>query len=89
MEPVFPDGLDYVNASYNSVSGMIKSSWKRDGDKLEWKVTVPANTSAVVRIPKMFNAKPVSQEGIHGMNETEDSTIVEIGSGEYVFKSIN
>ena len=30
MEPVFIDGLDYVKASYKSVSGEIKSHWKRE-----------------------------------------------------------
>lgn len=89
MQPVFPDGLDYVDASYNSVSGLIKSNWKRDGNMLEWKVTIPANSSAVLYIPKMFNAMPVSQDGVHSVNEKDDAVVVEIGSGEYMFKSLD
>ena len=50
MEPVFIDGLDYVKASYKSVSGEIKSHWKREDGNIEWKVTIPANTSATVKL---------------------------------------
>ena len=89
MQPIFPDGLDYVDASYNSVTGLIKSNWKRDGNKLEWKVTIPANSSAVLYIPKMFNAKPVSQDGVHSVDEKDNAVVVEIGSGEYMFKSMD
>lgn len=89
MQPIFPDGLDYVDASYNSVTGLIKSNWKRDGNKLEWKITIPANSSAVLYIPKMFNVKPVSQGGVHSVDEKDNAVVVEIGSGEYMFKSLD
>lgn len=34
MEPVFPDGLDEVSASYGSVYGEIKSAWTKKGATL-------------------------------------------------------
>lgn len=52
MNPVFPNGLDFVNASYNSVYGKIHSAWTKKGDKIEWKIEIPANTSANVILPK-------------------------------------
>ena len=52
MEPVFPAKLNYVNASHVSPYGRIGSSWKRDGNKLEWNVEIPANTTATVDVYK-------------------------------------
>ena len=32
MKPSLPDGLHFVNASYKSLHGVIKSNWKKDAD---------------------------------------------------------
>ena len=51
LKPYPIEGLDFVNCSYNSVSGLIESNWKRDGNRFEWYITIPANTEAEVWIP--------------------------------------
>ena len=51
LKPVLPEGLDRVNCTYQSVSGAIVSCWKRSGDSFEWKITIPANTTAEVSLP--------------------------------------
>ncbi|MCR5036914.1 MAG: glycoside hydrolase family 78 protein [Bacteroidales bacterium] len=51
LKPYPIEGLDFVNCSYNSVSGLIESNWKRDGNHFEWNITIPANTEAEVWIP--------------------------------------
>ena len=51
MKPDFNAGLTYVNASYNSIHGLIKSHWKIKRDDLQWQVTIPVNTSALVYLP--------------------------------------
>ena len=51
MKPDFVEGLSYVNASYESIYGVIKSNWKRSKGKLHWEITIPANTSAQVYLP--------------------------------------
>ncbi|OCB71503.1 alpha-L-rhamnosidase [Flavobacterium glycines] len=48
MKPDFNAGLTYVNASYESVYGLIKSNWKKEKNALEWKISIPANTTALV-----------------------------------------
>jgi len=83
MEPKFPEGLSHVKASYNSVYGEIKSEWTREKDAFSWDVTIPANTSAIVRIPKAFHIQKPSGGGIHGINETDTEIEIEIGSGSY------
>ncbi|OXA81501.1 alpha-L-rhamnosidase [Flavobacterium aquidurense] len=51
MKPDFAAGLTYVNASYESIHGLIKSNWKKSKNNLQWDITVPANTSALVYLP--------------------------------------
>ncbi|MDO3695307.1 glycoside hydrolase family 78 protein [Wenyingzhuangia sp. chi5] len=51
MKPDFNAGLSYVNASYNSIHGLIKSHWNIKRSMLTWQVTIPANTSALVYLP--------------------------------------
>ena len=51
LKPYPIEGLDYVDCAYESVSGRIESSWKRDGHRFEWEVVIPANTSAEVHLP--------------------------------------
>ena len=87
MEPVFPEKLSHVNAAYHSPYGIIASHWERSGNKLTWKITIPANTTATVRLPARFGVKiDASPPGIHSVNETNGFLIVELGSGDYVFQ---
>ncbi len=51
LKPYSLKGLDYVNCSYQSVSGLIKSKWKRNGNRFEWEILIPANTTAEVWLP--------------------------------------
>jgi len=51
MKPDFNAGLTYVNASYESIYGTIKSEWKKSKTKLDWKITIPANSTALVYLP--------------------------------------
>ncbi|MCR5659944.1 MAG: glycoside hydrolase family 78 protein [Bacteroidales bacterium] len=44
-------GLDFVNCTYNSVSGHIESNWKREGNHFEWDFVIPANITAEVCLP--------------------------------------
>jgi alpha-L-rhamnosidase len=88
MEPVFPDKLGMVSASYESPYGQIESRWRRNGDKLLWKVSIPGNTTATVKLPSRFGIKvDTSLPGILKVAESDGSLVVEIGSGEYTFAS--
>lgn len=51
LKPYPIEGLDFVNCSYESVSGRIESNWKRSSNHFEWHITIPANTEAEVWIP--------------------------------------
>ncbi|MBR6272889.1 MAG: family 78 glycoside hydrolase catalytic domain [Bacteroidales bacterium] len=51
LKPYPIEELDYVNCTYESVSGRIESHWKREGNLFEWEFVIPANTTAEVWIP--------------------------------------
>ena len=51
LKPYPTAGLDYVNCAYESVSGRIESSWKCEGNRFEWDIVIPANTTAEVCLP--------------------------------------
>ncbi len=51
LKPYPIEGLDFVNCTYNSVSGRIESNWKREGNHFEWDIVIPANTTAEVCLP--------------------------------------
>ncbi len=51
MKPDFDAGLTFVNASYESVHGLIKSNWKKEKKGMQWNISIPANTSALVYLP--------------------------------------
>jgi alpha-L-rhamnosidase len=92
MNPVFPEGLDHVTASYRSRYGMIRSSWKKDGELLTWQVTVPPNTTAELHFPVTDAGsieeagKPVQQQGAFLIKGTDNNRVqVQIGSGTYRF----
>ncbi|MFC0878781.1 family 78 glycoside hydrolase catalytic domain [Saccharicrinis sp. FJH2] len=94
MKPELQDGLDHVNASYESPYGKIKSNWTRSKQKFTWNITVPANSGARIYVPaKSLNS---IKEGKDKITENKDVKVVEfkdnrvlleIGSGEYRFES--
>ena len=82
MNPALPEGLDHVDAAYESVYGTIESEWTRDGDKLTWRIVVPGNTSAQIYMPEGY--QKVSNSDLGNVRYSDD-TKIEVGSGEYIF----
>lgn len=85
MKPDFNAGLTFVNASYESVYGLIKSDWKKNKNTLEWKITIPANSSALVYLPtaKASDVK-VNKEKVSKNYKIENNKLVlELPSGIY------
>ena len=87
-------GLKYAGAEYDSIYGLIKSRWQRDGDRLTYEITVPANTSACVYIPSdtgtpiTESGRPVEDiAGIEPAGRQEQFAVFEIPSGSYKFTS--
>ena len=85
MKPDFNAGLTFVNASYESIYGLIKSDWKKNKNNLVWKITIPANSSALVYLPTT-NASDVkvNKEKVAKNHKIENNKLVlELPSGTY------
>ena len=83
MEPKFPEGLTHVNATYESVRGDIHSEWTKTDSSFSWDITIPGNTSAIVKLPESFNIDEPSGDGVRNVTKTEDGIEIELGSGTY------
>ena len=92
MKPSFVEGLDHVNATYHSMYGLIKSSWKKNNKELTWNITVPVNIKALVYIPastvnQVFESgTEVSRsQDVKFIKKEGDRIVFQVGSGNYEF----
>ena len=92
MNPIFPEGLDFVDASLETKYGLVKSAWKKTTAGLEWNITIPANATAEVYFATTDAAKvteggkSITQKMQPGKNvNTKDKLMLSIGSGSYKF----
>jgi alpha-L-rhamnosidase len=51
LEPHFVKGLDHFEARHTGPYGEIVSSWKREGGTVKYTVTIPANSTATLKLP--------------------------------------
>lgn len=51
MKPVPDRRLGSIDAEYASAAGVIRSSWKYEGDKCVWTFTIPEGAYATVTVP--------------------------------------
>ncbi|HEY1114189.1 MAG TPA: family 78 glycoside hydrolase catalytic domain, partial [Chitinophagaceae bacterium] len=92
MKPSFVDGLNHVNASYQSPYGIIRSHWKRENNQLKWDVSVPGNTNALIYLPVkaagdvLEGGKPASEsKAVRFIGLEKDCAVFQVGSGNYSF----
>ncbi len=57
MKPVPDKRLGTMDAEYKSAAGVIKSSWKYEGDKWIWNFTIPEGATATVTLPGETESK--------------------------------
>ncbi len=94
LKPTPPQHITNASGSYNSINGIIKSSWKKENNKFKWRIEIPVNTFATVSIP-------VKTNGLILINRQDIKTIksayfmngfatVNLGSGNYqIISEIN
>ena len=90
LKPAFVEGLDFVEATYDSVRGPIGSSWRRDGERMEWTVTIPPNSTGTVYVPAAglddvrVNGSPCQKaDGISFQKKENDRMVLQVASGRY------
>lgn len=63
IEPQVGGGLTYASGSYESVYGVIESSWRIEGEELVFSFNIPANTTATVTLPDVQYQKMELESG--------------------------
>jgi hypothetical protein len=48
-----PSGLTHAAAAYRCVRGLIRSSWTRAANTIQWNVSVPVNATAKMYVPTL------------------------------------
>jgi hypothetical protein len=87
INPQIVGDLTWVNSSFITPQGLVKSEWKRSGAGLELKLQIPMNSKADVVLPmktgqRMFlNGKELKIIGIDGRGMIEG-----LVAGDYVIK---
>ncbi len=95
MKPNVVGDLTFVDASYKSIYGKIKSSWKTEDGKFSWDITIPANTTATIYVPVLKDESEVQEsgkkatgaEGVEFVKMEGDRAVFRIVSGTYSFTS--
>lgn len=92
IEPYLTKELDFAKAVHHSVYGLIVSYWERKKGTINLRITIPANTSAEVHIPCenidgiLLDETPVTtNQDVELIGAKENRTILNVGSGEYIF----
>jgi len=86
-------GISYTKASYDSIEGLIASSWKQSRSGFALDVTIPANTTATVYVPAKNidditeSGRPtVNTGGLSFLRMENGCAVFDAGSGEYKFR---
>ena len=51
IQPLITTDLEWAKTSYESIHGLIRVEWKRDGTHVTLEVEIPPNTTAIVMVP--------------------------------------
>ena len=99
LKPAFEiQELDHVDCSYETPYGLVRSSWKKTLEDLEWTVTIPCNTTADVCLPDgttrivgsgtyTFNSKfNLMQNNTRQMQDAKASVQAQVVDNEFIYQ---
>jgi len=83
IKPAVVGDIKGVTARYDSVSGLICSSWLREGSVLTLNITIPPNTSATIYVPTVDPSTVLESD--HLANSALGLTFIQFDNGAAVF----
>jgi alpha-L-rhamnosidase len=92
IKPHILKNLTFAEGELNTVKGVIKSAWKKNAGNLSLRISIPANTKAIVYVPATSkkavteNGKKISEiKELRLLREENGYVVLEAGSGNYQF----
>jgi alpha-L-rhamnosidase len=89
LKPNFVKGLDHFEAEHEGPYGKIISSWKRNGNSIDYRVVIPPSSTATLSIAAVEilenGARSSSDRNISVSNDGNHQTM-KLKSGTYSFK---
>lgn len=86
IDPVMAKGLSSGKGSLQTLYGETAVEWKLSGTKFTMKVTVPPNSSAIVRLPGGYSDGDIDESMIRG--RADGRTTIELPAGTYRMASM-
>lgn len=87
--PLIPEGLNQVKVGVDVMSGRVTSEWEKKDDAVVLTIEVPQNVETEAKILRKYGQVCESCCLTHAafpvLNETEDSTVCQLGAGRYQF----
>lgn len=91
LRPGIVNSVDWVECSYRSPYGTIVSNWKKEGERFEWEISVPANSTATLYMPgsdiKEGGNKNFQSGHITFLRQQDNYRVFKLESGDYFFTS--
>ena len=91
--PHIGGNLSYSKVEYNSMYGLILSSWKIENSIFNYEVIIPPNTTGTIELPGIsdldklqINSKPINEEMKSKIKINNSKISITFGSGRYNFK---
>ena len=95
MHPQPGGGLTHASAELHSLYGLIKSAWSLENGNFEWRITIPANTTATIYLPANDSSQIIEgeqsaehSEGVSFLRMENSSAVFGLQSGSYVFSAL-
>ncbi len=85
LEPHFVVGLNQFEASFLAPAGKVMSSWKRGSGKIIYRVAIPANSTATLRL-QLSKGQRLSRNGKELSIVMDDSYLLSLITGDYLFE---
>ena len=94
IAPMPDDKLSYAATSVETIRGRVSTAWRKSRGQFTLNVTIPPNTTAIVRLPTL-NAAHVTESGrpltkaagVKYLHTEGDRVVLAVESGSYQFQT--
>jgi len=89
IKPRLVGDITWVKGSYMSPQGLIRSEWVKEADFFNFIVEVPANTTAEVWVPSLFEGNGLVPERAEFLRSEDGYDVYRVGAGSFAFVTAN